>query len=726
MRTSFRIFDGPTWFLLLFAIVVSSTSVDPNDTWWHIRSGEYYVAHHSIPSGDVFSHTAAGERVYAHEWLSQVILYFIHHWFGFVGIRVLNSLMAATAMLLLWRFFRKATIATLPVIFVLVLVFPDVLGRVNTRPEIFTLPLFIGFFDFIVHRDRSRLPSRKTLLATAALACLWANLHGMALLGLMFLLAYTAGEALVMSWPRLRNAIPEWARTTRDGLVGDLQLIGVYSLAVLITPMGIGIYEHAYKGREFLPGPLGIMEWLSPFTYLSGILHSFLTQQFPWVNIAMAWQFLFLGIPMAYFFSMPFLAARRQLPTPADLFAVLLAIYQGASAVRFRWLFFIPLFWVARAIGRPERHTVDDREKRISGVQMVFQAFMVLAIMCGTYMMLMRGISFTKSIDSDRYPVGIANFLEDVGAEGKLYNDYNWGGYLIYRLWPQCLVFIDGRTDLYSFADRNLLLDHVAISQKDPGYADLLDRYDVDILIASEHIYFPGPETANEIAHQREQQLAQMTDARSPSVALASKAMKPVQPDSLDARDRWIPLLVNLEGSVYVRNGDESRETVERARAFFAERGIAFDEKFGVHIRTLIEHTDLLVRYNIVDETVVRGVVESRDDPSSDSSLKYRVELANALLRLEFYRDAIELLEDVLEVDRYNNDALVAIAYALHLVGENEKARSYLERSASLGRNDAAVGMMQHCLGHQTEKSNSSRQLPPLNELASKWNAARQ
>ena len=46
------------------------------------------------------------------------------------------------------------------------------------------------------------------------------------------------------------------------------------------------------------------------------------------------------------------------------------------------------------------------------------------------------------------YPVDAANFVDEQGYQGPLYNDYNWGGYLIWRL-PHLPVSIDGRTNVH-------------------------------------------------------------------------------------------------------------------------------------------------------------------------------------------------------------------------------------------------------------------------------------
>jgi hypothetical protein len=74
------------------------------------------------------------------------------------------------------------------------------------------------------------------------------------------------------------------------------------------------------------------------------------------------------------------------------------------------------------------------------------------------------------------YPAGGAAYLREQGVVGQLYNDYAWGGYLTYELFPRELVFIDGRTDVF---DGQAIDDYLRVGELLPGWRDLLGRYGV-------------------------------------------------------------------------------------------------------------------------------------------------------------------------------------------------------------------------------------------------------
>jgi len=49
----------------------------------------------------------------------------------------------------------------------------------------------------------------------------------------------------------------------------------------------------------------------------------------------------------------------------------------------------------------------------------------------------------------EQQPVGAIAYLKERRPEGQLFNSYNWGGYLIWDIWPLYLTYVDGRTDLF-------------------------------------------------------------------------------------------------------------------------------------------------------------------------------------------------------------------------------------------------------------------------------------
>jgi hypothetical protein len=89
-------------------------------------------------------------------------------------------------------------------------------------------------------------------------------------------------------------------------------------------------------------------------------------------------------------------------------------------------------------------------------------------------------------IDETKYPVAAANYiLENLDVKNiKLYNEYNYGSYLLYRDIP---VFIDSRVDLYlpEFnKDIEVFTDFLAVSNLNISNVDeTLEKYGITHLI---------------------------------------------------------------------------------------------------------------------------------------------------------------------------------------------------------------------------------------------------
>jgi hypothetical protein len=85
--------------------------------------------------------------------------------------------------------------------------------------------------------------------------------------------------------------------------------------------------------------------------------------------------------------------------------------------------------------------------------------------------------AFNEALQRESLPVDAAAWIEEHEPEGKMFNHYNWGGYLIWRLWPDDPVFVDGRTDLYGDA---FLSQYLQVQAARPGFEDVLEVYEVD------------------------------------------------------------------------------------------------------------------------------------------------------------------------------------------------------------------------------------------------------
>jgi hypothetical protein len=88
--------------------------------------------------------------------------------------------------------------------------------------------------------------------------------------------------------------------------------------------------------------------------------------------------------------------------------------------------------------------------------------------------------SYNEELRRESLPVDAAEWIGNQRPDGKMFNHYNWGGYLIWRLWPDYLVFVDGRTDLYG---DEILVEYAQIQGAGSNAMSLLEEYGVSFVL---------------------------------------------------------------------------------------------------------------------------------------------------------------------------------------------------------------------------------------------------
>jgi hypothetical protein len=77
-------------------------------------------------------------------------------------------------------------------------------------------------------------------------------------------------------------------------------------------------------------------------------------------------------------------------------------------------------------------------------------------------------------------PVQAVDWLEQHPQEGNMFNQFAWGGYILYRMWPNEAVFIDGQTDFYG---ETLMREYIEVITLTDGWEEILDRHDISWML---------------------------------------------------------------------------------------------------------------------------------------------------------------------------------------------------------------------------------------------------
>jgi hypothetical protein len=211
--------------LFLFTLAAFSPQVlGDGDTWSHVATGEWIIAHRSAPHADPFSHSMPGAPWTAHEWLSEVLLTLVFRLGGWSGVVLLTGAAVAVAALVVGLNAAR-DVRGAPLIGTVAIGLSLVTANLLARPHVLTLPLAAAWgAGLIAARDRDRAPP----LWLAALMVAWVNMHG----GFIF--------GLVLIGPFALEAVTEASAGTRLVAARAWATFAVAALAAaLINPYGI-------------------------------------------------------------------------------------------------------------------------------------------------------------------------------------------------------------------------------------------------------------------------------------------------------------------------------------------------------------------------------------------------------------------------------------------------------------------------------------------------------
>src|SRR5579863_9513909 len=443
-----------------------------SDTGWHIRTGEWILTNRRIPATDLFSFTKFGQPWFAWEWLSDVSMAAVHSHFGLGGIVLVSLLALGATSLCIYSNTVKECEHRLIAISLAGLAMAASTIHWLARPHLVT-PLFAAVFCWVLNRVEKRVSNDRLLLVLPALTILWVNLHGGFFVGIVLLMTYALGTAAEEFVHGTRDS--SWFRRRRYLLTA-----GACVVVSLVNPNGYRLHIHV---AQYLGSSL-YFKRISEFQSVD--FHTFSAAYFETLLVlaiaAAAWH---LGkarlIHALLLLSWAHLAlfSVRNIPIFAvvSVLGIGLAMRDWLELAGTRWI----LDWRARLV-----ENVAELERGLQLIASHQKRRRWHLVPCLTVLVLALSVShsarFTTlqaDFDRNRFPTDAATFisLHEPARSLRLYASWQWGGYLIYRLWPSVRVFDDGRTDFYG---PPFVLEGLRVWEVRPDWAEILTRYRVN------------------------------------------------------------------------------------------------------------------------------------------------------------------------------------------------------------------------------------------------------
>ena len=443
--------------MLLFAMTAREIS-DP-DFWWHLRAGQYIVENATIPHTDPFTFTAQGKEWIAHEWLSEVFMFGAYRLGGFALLSVLFSGIITFAFGLTYaRCLGKPFLAGFAVL----------LGALATAPTWDVRPQMLSLFlmsVFLFLLDRyAQTKNARALIALPLLMLLWVNLHSGYALGLVVVGAYWVSafvEGIAFLWKQKTRAhsadeIPPPAFTPR--MTRNLLIVLIASaLAVLINPNGARMFVYPFETLTSPAMQKYIQEWFSPDFH-----------QTEWLPFAFL---IFATLATS-------LIARARVPLAHILlvFVFGLAGLRSARNVPLFALVAIPVLSAQLAAWIPLRASNAPTPRAMKIINGVIVAVIALVVLLRVGSVLLN----QANVERAKFPAAAVEWIQNNRPAPNLYNSYGWGGYLIWKLYPAYLPYIDGRADVHGDAFIENFLD---IYRASPNWQDQLAQKNVRLVL---------------------------------------------------------------------------------------------------------------------------------------------------------------------------------------------------------------------------------------------------
>lgn len=406
--------------LTLGLFVMAARSVTDPDVWWHLRTGQLTVQNHHVFHNDPYSFTRFDQPWVDHEWLSQVFIFALYRaaaWGGLIA--GFGAIIAAAFLLVFRRSPGQPYVAGAITVWGAVASIPCW----GVRPQILTL-LLASIFLVLLERSYEH---PKLLWWTPPLMLLWVNLHAGFAVGIALLLLFLIGDGLDLAYGYKEPQLSP-ARFRR------LALVTVICAAVVpLNPYGMQMYRYPFETLHSRTMLAYIGEWMSPDFHQSRYLPTLLL--------------------MLATLVLPVLSPRRWRPRELLLLAV--TTYAALRSVRHIPLYVLVAVPLVSGMieaclrARGKTALLDASPLPLTRPKLIANTTLLAGFLLFTVARLHYVVLHQPETEAKEFPAAAASFLMTSRPLGPLLNHYNWGGYFIWKLFPDYKVYIDGRADLY-------------------------------------------------------------------------------------------------------------------------------------------------------------------------------------------------------------------------------------------------------------------------------------
>lgn len=411
-------------------------SVADRDLWHRLAVGKLVFQTGSVLNHDIFSYVLTKPVWIDHEWGSGVVFYILASHFGDYGLLSIKFIILSIILILIYSANQliSGKKEDLKIGFYVVALLTIILGFVNTtRCLVFTY-LFFALWIYILERVR-RGDNKLIWIFPVTMVC-WVNLHAGFLSGFGLLILYAVGEFL-----------------NKKNYIKYFKIFMLSLLAAFINPYGLNFWRYLISAVT-MTRP-NVMEWMP--TNILGPLQDFI-----------AFKILLIMTVIGYICK--FIKKDWRIDWVAIL---VIGVTLTLALQHIRHQVF---FGIAASIFSQHHYFYKESKKLKPSKIAIINA--VILFFCGCYIYL--NPLYVRASEP-QYPAKAVEFIKINQLRGNLLTTFNWGSYALWKLYPQCRVFEDGRYEEVYFDESNADLDNFMYSRK--NWKNIFKKYHHDIIL---------------------------------------------------------------------------------------------------------------------------------------------------------------------------------------------------------------------------------------------------
>lgn len=493
--------------LLIFAFcaLFACQKISDPDFWWHLKTGEWIWNHKAIPFHDPFSYTFKGSEWINYEWLFHTIIYPLYKMGGFNALILFVIICTILTFYIVYLTCRNVDEGNRWLSITLLLwAILAACGRFAIRPQVISfLCLALYFYVLTLHRMR-RMKVTTAIYLLIPVQILWANIHGSFLLGIFLVAVFAFGQFFVLATKHYLDVKPLFYDSRLRELFAFALLLIMSSL---VNPYTYRLFIIPIKTIISTEALSSIAEWIPVDVKFLGAA---VVDYTIWFR-----SFFIIGV-------CSFIIKMRNLKRIENVVIFCVFSFMAFKHLRFAADFAIiscPI--IASNLSQIRWHEMKTKIL----LCVLFIALIFFSAKHSFSLIREQRIGFGVW---ENYPIVTASFLKGRQLKGNLFNDYGFGGYLIWSLWPDLPVFIDGRA--ITIYDQDFLWLYTASLYKNEIWNQISARFDIDIVLLKDY-----REAGYNIFARR-----------------------------LDEDDNWILVAFDDVSSLYLRKNSKYKETIKR------------------------------------------------------------------------------------------------------------------------------------------------------------------